>query len=267
MTYLRANKRPGDQFKKTVRIAVGGSIGILILIQIFIPHFFPAVITSIFSPFWRTEFSIQSGSLRSPSMILSENEDLKRQLTDAQVRLTTIHAIETENAELKAMLNRASSTTHILAAVLKRPPASRYDELIIDAGSEEGISSTSLVYASGNVLIGHVSDVLSHTSKVTLFSSPGQQYEVLIGASHAPATAIGQGGGQYKVQLSRDVKVSEGDMVIEPSLNDTAFGIVTDVESDPTQPFERVSFAPPVNVYQLRWVFVDQPSSVVVKKK
>jgi hypothetical protein len=53
------------------------------------------------------------------------------------------------------------------------------------------------------------------------------------------------------------VKVSEGDMVMSPTLNDKAFGVVTGVLSDPTQPFETVLFAPPVNVYQLRWVLVD----------
>ena len=79
----------------------------------------------------------------------------------------------------------------------------------------------------------------------------------MIGTERAAAVAVGRGGGQYEAQLSRDVKVVEGDVVVSPSLNDKAFGIVTGVLSDPTQPFETVLFAPPVNVYQLRWVLVN----------
>ena len=256
MTYLQANNRSN---KRQKRITFVSGIVVLVIVGIFIwaPHFFPAVFNSIARPFWRMEFSLQSGSLRSPAQLLNENESLKQQLLDAQVRLQTIQATETENTELKALMGRASTTPRILAAVLKRPPFSKYDEIIIDAGQDKGFSTTSTVYASGNVLIGKVSDISGETSKVTLFSSPGQKYDVLIGTGHAPATAIGRGGGQYEAQLSRDMKVVEGDIVTSPSLNDKSFGVVTGVLSDPAQPFETVLFAPPVNVYQLRWVLVD----------
>jgi cell shape-determining protein MreC len=236
-------------------------------LQLLVPHFIPAVAASIFSPFWRTEFSVNSGSLRTPSMLLAENEDLKRQLADDQIRVATIQDIENQNADLKALMGRASSTPRTLAAVLRRPPASGYDELVIDIGSDANVSTTSLVYAVGNVLIGRVSDALGQTSKVTLFSSPGQKYDVLIGTNNSPATAVGRGGGQYQAEVSRDVKVAEGDMVVAPSLNDHAFGIVTSVISDPAQPFKTILFAPPVNVYQLRWVLVDTGNVVSVKKK
>lgn len=256
MTYLQANKRSNRKQKRIV--FVSALVALIITAIIFwAPHFFPAVFNTIARPFWRMEFSVQSGSLRSPSQLISENQSLKQQLTDAEVRLATIQAIEVENNDLKALMGRASSTPRILAAVIKRPPFSRYDELIIDAGADRGFSTTSTVYAPGNVPIGKVSDVLGETSKVTLFSSPGQKYEVQIGSAHAPATAIGRGGGQYEAQLSRDVKVTEGDLVISPGLNDKAFGVVTGILSDTTQPFETILFAPPVNVYQIRWVLVD----------
>jgi len=99
-----------------------------------------------------------------------------------------------------------------------------------------------------------------------LFSSPGEKYQVMIGSSHAPISAVGRGGGQYQAQISRDAHVSEGDIVNSPGLNDAPFGIVTAVLSDPAQPFQTVLFAPPVNVYQLRWVLVDRNEQVAVIK-
>jgi cell shape-determining protein MreC len=155
------------------------------------------------------------------------------------------------------LMGRASTTPYILAAVLKHPPRAAYDELIIDAGLDAGFSVGNNVYAVGDLLIGRVFQVLGQTSKVRLFSSPGGTYPVMIGPDHAPATAIGRGGGQYAAELPRDIKVSEGDFVVVPSLNAKPFGVVTSISADPAEPFETILFAPPVNVYSLRWVLVD----------
>ena len=132
MTYLRANNRSKEK-RNRIGIAVGTITIVLVAIQIALPHFFPALFTTIARPFWRAEFSVASDSLRSPSALLVENEDLKRQLADADVRLKTVQDTEDQNIELKALLGRGSTTMRVLVAVLVRPPASGYDELIIDA--------------------------------------------------------------------------------------------------------------------------------------
>jgi cell shape-determining protein MreC len=203
---------------------------------------------------------------------LAQNEDLKRQIVALNVEQGSIQSVVSQNEDLLAMLGRSaavgSSTAssskvngaHILGAVLVRPPMAAYDEIIIDAGSDDGIMAGARVYAPGNVLIGTTTDVLSQTSKVTLFSSPGQQYPVLIGSSHIPATSVGRGGGQYEADVPQASKIDQGDIVSDSSLSDSAFGIVTTVLANPADPFETVLFAPPVNIYQLRWVLVEAPA-------
>jgi len=257
MNYLRANSRPGKRRSRALIATIISVIVILGLIQAVFPHAFPGLFTSIARPFWRTEFSITSGALRSPEALLAENESLKRDATAASAELANAQALQDENTDLKALLGRASTTPYILAAVLKRPPAAAYDEVIIDIGKDFGLSTTSTIYAPGNILIGRVTDVLAHSAKATLFSSPGERYDVFIGPSHAPSVAVGKGGGQYEAELPRAVMVSQGDAVVESSLNDKAFGVVTAVLTDPAQPFETILFAPPVNIYELRWVLVD----------
>ena len=270
MTYLRTHNRPARTRTRIIVIACGILVVIGGAIRLWVPYLLPGIFNTIAVPFWRAEFSSASGSLDSPGAMLAQNEDLRRQLADAQVRLQTIQGIESENADLKALMGRASTTPYILGAVLSRPPFTAYDELIIDAGRDRGISSSSLVYAPGNVAIGRVTEVFADTSRVMLFSSPDETYQVLIGPSHIAALATGRGGGQYQAELSREAKVSEGDAVNSSGLNDRPFGVVTSVLSDPAQPFQTVLFAPPVNVYQLRWVLVDakniQESTAVVKE-
>lgn len=259
MTYLQANKR-GNRKTKIILVVCGFAAIVLITLQLLTPHFIPAIFTSIASPFWRAEFSIESGSLKSPEELLRENEDLKLQLIDAQVRMQSIQAVESENNELKALFGRSfgaiNPESKLLAAVLIRPPLSAYDQLIIDVGADHNVTVGDDVYAPGDILIGRVSDVMSQTSRVILFSSPNEKYEVLIGSIHAPATAIGRGGGQYSAEVSRDLKISRGDFVIAPSINDKPFGVVASVIADPAKPFEEVLFSPMVNIYQLRWVLV-----------
>lgn len=225
--------------------------------QYFRPSFFPALFTTLARPFWRAQFSLAAGSMQTPEELLADIQRLQQQLDEAAVRLQTIGAVESENEELKSLMGRASTTPYILAAVIERPPVAAYDELVIDAGTDSGFSAGNNVYAAGDVLIGRISQVLGQTSKVRLLSSAGETYSVLVGPNHAPATAVGRGGGQYEAELPRGIKVSEGDFVLAPALNDRPFGVVSSVLSDPAQAFEKILFAPPVNLYQIRWVLVD----------
>ena len=68
--------------------------------------------------------------------------------------------------------------------------------------------------------------------------------------------AIGRGGGQFEVEMSRDSGIVVGDYLEKPSLNSSYFGTVIQILKDPAQPFETVIFAAPVNLYDLRWVLV-----------
>ena len=273
MNYLQNHSRSKAGRIKRYLIAAACAALVVLCIEWFAPYFFPGLFSSIARPFWRAEFSIDSGSLKSPAALLSENESLRRQLTDATVRLATYQDLQNQNDELKTLMGRASSTPRVLAAILVRPPLAPYDEFIIDAGGDKHFSTTSIAYAPGNVPIGRVVEVLGQTSTVSLFSSPGLRYDVLVGSTHIPATAVGQGGGQYSAQLPQAAKVSEGDMVIAAgaaasvSASAAPLGIVTAVLRDPSAPFETVLFAPPINIYQLRWVLVapaDVPIDAVV---
>jgi cell shape-determining protein MreC len=286
MTYIRTSSRPNQRRSRLIASIAGGVVILVALIQIITPHFLPAFFTTIVRPFWRIEFSVASGSLSSPQALLMENEALKTRIQELTADNASAGSWRGQYAELLAALGRpelvpASSASNsattstssistsadisayfdknnsrILAAVLVRPPLAPYDELIIDVGADRNIVPGSKVYAPGNILIGTTSDVLGETSKVTLFSTPGQNYQVFIGPNHIPATAIGRGGGQYEAQVPQATTVNEGDVVSDGSLGDGIFGTVLSVINNPADPFITVLFAPPVNVYQLRWVFV-----------
>lgn len=220
--------------------------------------------------------------MNSLETLLAENEALKIRIQELSIQDVSVDLLRTQRNQLLSALGRpeldidsiatsTSSTTndiksfitslskdslYTLAAILLRPPLAPFDEFIIDAGADRGIVSGSKVYAPGNILIGTTSDVLDHTSKVILFSSPGEKYPIFIGPDNVPATAVGRGGGQYEAQVPQATTIKEGDIVTDASLGDGIFGKVTKIINNPADPYTTILFSPPINIYQLRWVFV-----------
>lgn len=277
MIYLQPHSRPYQRLSRIIASVLGLLVLVCVGIVIFAPHFFSSLFTTIARPFWRIEFSIESGALSSPERLLAENEYLRMEIDTIRASSEGSLFLASENEELKALLGRTVSPSTssssvqltgvaasenlregvVLAAVLKRPPASPYDVLIVDVGYGDGVSTTSAVYATGNILIGRVIDVLKDTSKVKLYSSSEERYDVLIGENRTPAVAIGRGGGQYEAQVSRESGIREGDYVMSNGLSSSPFGSVDSIISDPALAFQTVLFSPMMNIYELRWVLVE----------
>ena len=268
MTYIRPHKNPYAQIGRIVGTAVAVLVLLILIVEWRAPSAFPGLAAAVSRPFWRMQFAVESGALASPQALLAENESLELQLSalEAETASSSVQALIDENAGLRSLLGRASTTPLLGAAVLERPPLLPYDELILDVGTDDGAGSTSLVYAPGRIAIGRIEDAYPQTSKAILFSSPGQTYPVSIGRAHVPANAVGRGGGQYQAQAPHDSGIQPGDIVSDMSFSDGTFGVVVSVSTDPADPFDEILFAPPVNVYQLRWVLVGEAPALVSTK-
>lgn len=256
MTYIIKNRN--NQYRKIILFVSIAFICLFVTLQYFWPGFIPAIFMTIARPYWRTEFAIESGSLYSTANLLKENELLKKKISDNETKMAIVESISSENFELRKLLQISSSTNStlfVVAPVIKKPPFGIYDELIIDIGKDKGVSTTSLVYASDNVPIGRISDVFSQTSKVILFSSPGQKHDVLL-SNKIPAVAIGRGGGQYEINVPRGLNIAVGDFVSYANLDSRPMGKIIYIDSNESLPFEKILFSVPFNIYELRWVTV-----------
>ncbi len=267
MIYLRPHKRPRGALS-TIAIALGAIVVIACAtVPIVFPHWFPSLFMSIAHPFWRAEFSIASGSLESREQLLAQNEDLRRQLETLRVVSEGTRAWIRENEELKMLLNRTDvSTTSslsvgqigtkgILAAVLVRPPVLPYDSYIIDIGSAQGMVVGDIAYAPGGIPIGSITETYADTSRVLLFSSPGEEIDGSLVESNTPLSVVGRGGGQYEASVSRDVSVAEGDVVMSQRFGGM-LGIITAVIFDPALPYSTILIAPPINMYETRLITI-----------
>jgi len=234
---------------------------IIVIILLFIQFFFPRIFTSTFSYFfsslWSGENSVMS-DITPRTQLINENQNLKQQLALDEAEASSSRVIIDQNNELKSLLGRPVGTHNlILANVLRRPPGAGYDYFIVDVGSSDGVSVGNSVYSAGSIAVGQIIEVDSHSSKVELYSSSGTNYDVLIGATHIPAVATGQGGGFFSISLSQESGVSIGDEVIIPAISSSPLGFVNAVISDPAQPFERILFESGINPYQSIFMLVE----------
>lgn len=234
---------------------------VLLIVQFAFPSFFPSFFSYFFSPVWSGGDAVSS-DLTPRAQLVKENQALEQEVASYEAQASSSKALADENAELKSLLGRPAGAQDLtLANVIKRPPGAGYDYLVVDIGAADGVSAGDEVYSDGIVPIGQIVEADPHTSKVELYSSAGTTYDVLIGADHVPAQAMGQGGGSFSASVSRDAGVAVGDEVIAPAISSSPLGAVSSVISDPAQPFARILFDASVNPYESRFVLVSKSAA------
>lgn len=213
---------------------------ILVILHFILPNLLADILMTVARPLW----ILNKDNSVNISMLLPETQN------------ALIAELKKENLELKKILNRKESDNLILSYILKKPPFTAYDSYIIDVGSKDGISIGDKVYASGNILIGTVAEVNRNSSKVNLYSSYGNKFDILIGNNDIEAVAVGNGGGSFTAIIPRDLKVSEGDIILIPDITNSVFGTVGKIIIDPARAFSTVFFSQPINIYEQKWVLV-----------
>ena len=198
--------------------------------------------------------------LESKAALASENDALRAELASTSATLADRNVLYQENLELKARLDRDGSMHTILAGVILRPPATPYDTLIIDAGEAQGVVEGALVSAGGTTLIGTVDEVFDSTSRVTLFSAPGQTYQALLMETSTDAsvaiTVQGQGNGSLVAEVPTTVAAAVGDSVVFPGVAGGFASVVVAVDEQSGESFESLYMRLPVDPEQLRYVEV-----------
>ena len=195
----------------------------------------------------------------SKNSLTKENEDLKLKLSDKDAQMANYNVLLDENNKLKNVLERKNTKVNfILSAILAKPNQSPYDTLIIDAGNNQGASAGDLVFALGNIPIGRVSEVGPNSSKVILFSSPGEKTEVVIEGRDVFTTITGRGGGNFEMIVPRDFTLEKGTTVVLPGITPYVVGIVQTIVSDPRDAFTKALLVSPVNIFELKFVEVQK---------
>lgn len=250
-------------WRKTTLFA--GFIAVLVcsvlLVSLVFPSRMVSLVHGIALPLWSFGEEQLSDPLglkaffASKQTLLSENSRLKAELAAESALRLRLAGAEEENARLRVLLGRSTTTPGVAAWVLAAPPRVLYDTLVIDVGLGEGLRAGDIAVWEG-VAVGTLDRVGNRSSVVSLFSAPGKETPVLIGPDNLPATAVGQGGGTFVAEVPRELEVSEGALVRLSARTFPVFGVVEHIESPPASPVHQLFFKLPMNLYTVRFVSV-----------
>ncbi len=185
---------------------------------------------------------------------------LRAQLASTTAALADRDHLAAENAQLRAQLGRNDAHGQIVAGVLVRPPGTPYDTLVVDAGRVEGVAPGDRVVA-GALGIGVVDEVYADSSRVVLYSAPGQSYDALLEASSTavvPLVVEGQGAGSLSARVPAGTQVHTGDRVAFPGLNGALAGAVVAVSGTDTDTFKTIYLRLPIDPFALQFVYIQK---------
>lgn len=228
------------------------------------PNLLTGFTHTIGKPLWKFKTNVAEKSIlasitsyfKTKSTLNNKNLELKDILKESNYRLLEMELVKDENKRLRESLGMTNYfEKSVLSYVLSKPNKTPYDSLILDSGISEGVRVGDIVRFGESVVIGEIVGVEEKTSKARLFSTPGIQSEVVIGGSLA-TTAVGYGGGNFLIELPRDIIVKEGMSVHLSNFPRTLLGFIEAIEKNSQDSFQKVFIGSPVNINDIDLVFI-----------
>lgn len=208
-----------------------------------------------------------------------ENARLRREVDDLRQELIQNQNAQQDNVELRKIANYVDSPQFpsqykgVSARIISRPPTEFEQQVVISAGSADGIrADTPVVTPDG--LVGRVTDVTSSAAQVTLITDGESAVQAV--DQHSGAFGLvrhGQGEGQMIMDLvGKSEDVQPGDVIVTagtrskqyPSLfpRGIPIGQVTSVGQTDTAPYKAIQIQLYVNFDALNSV-----TALVTKKR
>lgn len=214
------------------------------------------------TPVWKG----QNALVREASILFSwfgdkdslarENLALRERIASQEAELMSLRSIKKREEELLSMFGRSPEGQKILSSVLIRPPETPYDILVLDAGKREGVQAGSKVVLPEGPLLGTVVEAYERTSRVKLFTSHGEKSGAVLERTGTPVILLGQGGGNFRLTLPRELEVKEGDRILSAGSSAELIAVVSKVNMAPTDSFKEVLAQGVSNIFTIRYVLV-----------
>ncbi len=257
--FYQENNFKKKSFFSVVSIGIFIFVMILVSVHLYNPSTSSGIVRTFAYPFWLGGSRVSASvafffeSLQSKKKLVEEKRSLIETIVNLRAMEFENKILKDENMDLKQMWGQRNFERMIIAPVLRRPPSTLYDTLIVDTRGNKDILEGMRVVADGRILIGEVSSVEGNVAVVRLFSTPGIETEIFIGTSTASVTAKGLGSGNFTAKLPREMGIVVGENITLPGIS-LPFSVVGSVDVRTTDPFEIIRFRIPVNINTLRWV-------------
>jgi len=244
-------------------------VGFLVtLVVLFIGLIFPQLIAGLsfialypfhtISVWYKNSEDVFPKYLRSRSELAGEIDALQAKIANQTGTQLSVRRLLEENMQLRALAELGTMDDRLLAKVIVQPNRLSYDLLQIDKGSNDGVQVGAPVYIGIDTAIG----VVVHTSPtyafVELVTTPGFLSTAYIVGPNIFAPLEGVGGGVARVSVPQGITLTEGNLVLLPSVTNGVYGEIVSIENLPTQPQQFGYVTPPLPLQGILYVSVDR---------
>lgn len=172
---------------------------------------------------------------RAPSL-KKDNEDLKLRIQELLSEEGYLKNLEKENAALREALGLGIQNEFRLELAEIIGKDTNANSIIVDKGSEDGISKGFLAITSRKVLVGAVAEVHQNYSRVLLVYDKESSFEAKISGSDISGLAKGLGGSRALLDLiPKDKAIKEGDLVVHRGF---LIGLIKEIKRIDVSPFQ-----------------------------
>ena len=194
--------------------------------------------------------------IREKRELIDEIQELEQQLASMRGPHLTTARLQEENRMLNEMIGLSDDQERIAGRVIAQPDQLPYDVLQIDIGARDGVQNNVPVYVGVDQIIGYVTHVADRYSFVSMVTSPGQRATAYILGPDVYATTEGVGGGVLRVRVPQGVPIAVDDPVVLPAVDSGIYGVISHIETTPTQP-DQYGYVPlATSLQSLRYVSV-----------
>ena len=212
----------------------------------------------IFTPFFRVLFSflekpflsayVHSAEIKNESenifsaffyakKIKEENKQLKE-------KLALLEVDNLRTAYLASLLEKnnllSTEKTSQTALVLKKNNEGAFT---INKGEKDGVNKNDYVLSFDGSLVGEVSQVFAHSSRVNFFTKNNISLSAILFPENISLDLLGNGNALV-VEINRDVAVEQGDLLFSQKKPEFMVGKVSAIDFDPRDPMKKIYISP-----------------------
>ena len=218
--------------------------------------FFYSISASFQERLWRNGGSISNfwGAIFAAAKLSEENANLKLRVQELLSAQNYAKELEGENEMLRQALSLGfrDQIKIELAEVIGKDI--NRDGLLLDRGSDDGISKGLFGMNSQKVMVGIIAEVYKNYSKVVLISDKQSSFEVRVPSVNSSGLAKGLGGFEVLLDLiPQEAQIKIGDLVV---LGDFLIGLIEEIKKEDASPFQQAKISPFFDISSLSKVFI-----------
>ncbi len=229
-----------------------------------VKNFFFNASSSFQKTMWGAGESVSDflGSLFRGSYLEKRVSELELENQRLLTEVISLGDLEKENASLREALGVSLEKDFELefSQVINKDISQ--DSLLIDKGSEDGISEGLPVVTNQKVLLGRIGEVYGDFSEVVLITNKNSSFDAMIFGKDIYGVAKGEGGlGLLLDLIPKEGEVAEGDLVSTAALggifpNGLLVGQVKEIRKADVETFQEAVISPSFDLGSLEEVFI-----------